>query len=78
MARPARPVVRIRIEVKVDSVLDRLVVGHGHEADANRRGLIGADDDFPLTLGQDPPIEHLGPETCEARKIVCVNDDVVE
>ena len=36
------------------------------------------DDDFSLTLGQDSPFEHLGPETCELSTIVYVNDDAVQ
>src|SRR5262249_11566983 len=40
-------------EVKMHAVLDRLGIGHGHEADADGRILVGPDDDLALALGQD-------------------------
>jgi len=49
-------------EVKVQAVLHRFAVGHWHEADSHRCGFVGADDDFSLTLRQDLPVQHLGPE----------------
>src|SRR4029453_4337751 len=53
---------RIGAQVEVEAVLGRLDVGHGQEADAHRRGRVGADDDLPLPLGEDPPTQHLRPE----------------
>jgi AraC-like ligand binding domain len=65
-------------EVEVDTVLDGLLVGYRHEADAHRGSLIGADDDLPFALGQDLPLQHLGPESGQARQIMRIHDDVMQ
>ena len=54
-----------------------LDVAHGHEADAHRRGRIGADDYLPLVLREDPPTQHLRPEPGESREVMGVEDDVI-
>ena len=65
-------------EVKMHAVLDRLGIGDRHEAHADRRVLIGPDDDLVLTLGENLPAKRLRPEAGQARQIVSVNDDVME
>jgi hypothetical protein len=64
-------------KVEVHSVLDGLWIGDWHEADADRRILVRADDDFALALGKNLPAEGLGPEPCQHRQVVRVDDDVV-
>src|SRR5215813_1229075 len=65
-------------EVKMHAVLDRLGIGHGHEADADGRILVGPDDDLALALGQDLPAQRLRPEPGQAGQVVSINDDVVK
>src|SRR5690348_12794651 len=60
------------------TILDRLGIGHGHEADADRGVVVGSDDDLALALGQDLPAQRLRPEPGQARQVVSVNDDVVQ
>jgi|HubBroStandDraft_6_1064221.scaffolds.fasta_scaffold49024_2 hypothetical protein len=60
------------------AVLDRLGIGDRHEAHADRRVLVGPDDDLVRPLGQDLPAKRLRPEPGQAGQIVSVNDDVVE
>jgi hypothetical protein len=60
------------------AVLDRLGIGDRHEAHADRRVLVGPDDDLVLALGQDLPAERLRSEPGQAGQIVSINDDVVE
>jgi hypothetical protein len=49
-------------QVEVHAVLDCLRIGDRHEAHADGRVPVRADDDLALTLGQDLPAERLGPE----------------
>jgi hypothetical protein len=49
-----------------------------HEAHANRRSLIRSDNDLSRTLGQDSPAQRVRPKACEARKIVSIDDDVMQ
>ena len=72
------PAVRAGGEVKVQTILHRFAVGHRHEADSHRRGFVSADDDLSLTLGQDLPVQHLGPEPGLSRQIMRIDDDVVQ
>jgi hypothetical protein len=65
-------------QVEVQAVLDRLGIGDRHEAQADRRVLVRADDDLALTLGQDPPAERLGPEPGQRGQVVSVDHDVME
>ncbi len=60
------------------AVLDRLGIGDGHEAHADRRVLVGPGDDLVLPLGQDLPAQRLRPEPGQSGKIVSVEHDVVE
>jgi hypothetical protein len=60
------------------AVLDRLGIGDRHEAHADRRVLVGPDDDLVRPLGQDLPAKRLRQEPGQAGQIVSVNDDVVE
>ena len=62
----------------MNTVLDDLVIGARHEADANRRVVGGADDDLALAFGEDWPVKHLAPEAGQPREIVGIDDDVVE
>ena len=55
-----------------------LAIGDRHEADADRRALVGPDDDLVLPLGQDLPAQRLRPEPGQGGQIVSVDDDVVE
>jgi hypothetical protein len=64
-------------EVEMDAVLDRLGIGDRHEAHADRRVLVGPDDDLVLALGQNLPAKRLCPEPGQAGQIVSVNDNVV-
>src|SRR6266536_153251 len=65
-------------EVEVYAILDDLPVGHRHEADPERCGRLGADDDFPLPLRQDLPTQHPGPEPRQRRQIVGIDDNVMQ
>ena len=65
-------------EVKMHPVLDRLGIGDRHETHADRRVLVGPDDDLVRMHGQDLPAERLRPEPGRAGQIVSVNHDVVE
>ena len=65
-------------QVEKHAVLDRLGIGDRHEADADRRALVGPDDDLVLPLGQDLPAQRLRPEPGQGGQIVSVDDDVVE
>src|SRR5262245_8960727 len=65
-------------EVEMETVLDGLLVGDGHEADANRGGLGRPDDDLSFALGEDLPIQHLGPEAGLACQIMRIHDDVMQ
>ena len=60
------------------AVLDRLGIGDGHEAHADRRVLVGPGDDLVLPLGQDLPAKRLRPEPSQVGQVVSVNDNVVE
>ena len=62
----------------MNAVLDRLGIGNRHEAYAGRRVLVGPDDDLVFALGENLPAKRLRPEAGQARKIVSVNDDVME
>src|SRR4029453_2297943 len=63
---------------EVETVLDGLLVCYGHEADAHRGSLVGADDDLPFVLGQDLPIHPPDPEPGEARQIMPIHGDVIQ
>ena len=60
------------------AVLDDLVVGAGHEADADWRVVGWANDDLPLAFGEDGPVERLAPEAGQSKEIVGIDDNVVE
>jgi hypothetical protein len=59
-------------------VLDRLRLGHGHEAQSDRRILVWPDDDLALPLGQDVPAEGLSPEPRQPRQVMRVDNDVMK
>jgi hypothetical protein len=65
-------------QVEMHAVLDRLGIGDRHEAYADRRVLVGPDDDLVLALGQHLPAKRLRPEPRQAGQIMSVHDDVVE
>jgi len=69
---------RIGAQVEVEAILGRLDVAHGHEADADRRGRVGADHDLALPFGEDPPTQHLRPEAGEGREVMGVDDEVMQ
>jgi hypothetical protein len=46
----------------VHTVLDRLRICNRHETDADRRVLVGSDDDLVLALGENLPAKRLRPE----------------
>jgi hypothetical protein len=62
----------------VNAVLDDLCVADGHEAHANRRVLVRANDDLALARGQDLPAKRLSPESRQPRQIMSVDHDVVQ
>src|SRR6266540_4436615 len=70
--------VRAGGKVKVQTILHRFAVGRWHEADSHCCSFVGADDDLSLTLRQDLPVQHLGPEPGLSRQIVRIDDDVVQ
>lgn len=70
--------VEARVEIEMHPVLHNLLVGAGHEADADGSIVGRTDDDLPLAFGQDGPAEHLAPEPGQSGKIAGIDDDVVE
>jgi transposase len=70
-------VFRLGGQVEVDPVLERLRLGHRHEAQSDRRVLVWPDDDLALSLGQDVPAEGLRPEPGQPRQVVGVDNDVM-
>ena len=67
-----------RAEIEMHTVLDDLVVGARHEADADGCVVSWADDDLPFAFGEDRPVEHLAPESGQPKEIVGIDDYVVE
>jgi hypothetical protein len=65
-------------QVEMHPVLDCLRFGHRHEADADRSGVVGADDYLTLALGQNVPAERLCPEPGKPRQVVGVDHDVMQ
>ena len=59
------PGVATGVEVEVDTVLDRLRVAGGHEADPDLGVHVGADDDLSFAFGEDLPAEDLTPESSQ-------------
>src|SRR6202007_3294720 len=71
-------VLRLGGQVEVDPVLDRLRLGHRHEAQSDRRVFVWPDYDLALPLGQDVPAEGLRPEPRQPRQVMRVDNDVMK
>src|SRR5262249_31692694 len=71
-------IIGTRVEVEVQTVLDRLHVRYRHEADPHRCILISTDDDLSPALGQDAPVQYLSQDRGQGRKIMCIDDNVMQ